>query len=1649
MKTISKVRLVTTTCLTMAAALISGTAQAQDALPSGGSVVQGNATITVPSNGRQTITQTSDRAVINWQSFDVGQANSVIFAQPNSSAATLNRVTGNTASTIAGQITANGQVYLINPNGIQITSTGTVNAGRGFVASTLDISDTDFMAGTGIFTGDGGLIDHQGSITVGTGGTIGLLGGNVRSTGLIAAPAGKVVIGAVARATLDLNGDGFLQVALPDSAAVTQSGSAALVSAQDAYLAARNVVNLEGVSASSVSGHNGQITLGGTVNVDSISGNAGSIMVMGDATTVNATLTARARGSNGDGGFIETSGNHVSLDGISVDTSAANGKTGTWLIDPVDFTVAASGGDLTGAALSAQLANNNVVIKSINGATMGSGDININDAVSWTSDSRLTLTAERNINVNQNITASGANAALLLRADANGTGTGTVIFNSGITANLSGANSQIDIYYNPTRYSAPTDFSASVAAGTRNYWMLVNSLLNLQSINSSLDGYYALSKDIDASTSASWGGGAGFAPIGSFGYPFTGRFDGMGHVIRGLPINRSSQDYIGLFSVVSEGSLIENLGLEGVSIVGHNNTGSLVGYLNGGDIRNVYTTGNVNGGQVVGGLIGSATGGTINNAYTSANVQGTGNDVGGLAGYVFQSTISDVYATGNVFGPRDNVGGLLGSSAATISNAYATGAVSGGTGNTNGSQFVGGLIGRAYGNSHTNTFYNLTTTGQTTGAGGRSDVAREIEGLTTAQLAGQLPAGFDTAIWGNGRNQTTPYLLAFDWAPTAGTVILGKDSSSTPIYYHAITNANQLQAINRNLSGNYVLGNNIDASTTATWNNGAGFVSLGTNGASSVLNGGNGFTGKLDGLGHTISDLTIFRPSASNTGLFGFNSGAITNVGLVNARVRGNAYTGALIGDNRGNVFLTYAAGTVIGADATGGLVGTNATTGLITYSYATATTSGNNYVGGLVGGNNGIITHSYATGRVSGASVIGGLAGQNYNIIVQSYWDSYSSGQGTGIGRDNGTAMNVNAVTSDPNQRSASNYAFNPAAWANWVSDIDTTGGQPLTWRMYAGATTPLLKVFLTQARVGTISDTVIYDGTNHNTSAGYTLDTGVDSALILGTLNGASGTNAGTYVIGIDGLFSSQQGYDLVAGTLGTLTIDRKALTVIGQTASNKIYDATTAAVLSGGSLSGVVASDLANVSLISGTGSFADKNAETGKAVTVTGTTLSGTAASNYTVNDPTGLTANIDRANLTVSGVSALDKTYDGTTTATLAGNAIVAGLGSDDVAVLANSGNGDFIDANAGMGKAVIVTGFALTGQDAGNYTVSNPTGLTANIERKALTVVGQTASNKIYDTTTTAVLSGGSLSGVVASDLANVSLISGTGNFADKNAGTGKAIIVTGTTLSGTAASNYTVSDPTGLTANIDRRALTVTYTANTASGTYGDVPSNLTGTVSISGLVGNDSLGDVIGGTTRWRTDATGQSDVGTYAITGSGLSDSSGNYILNTAQGAGNSTAYTVTPRAITVMADAQTRLAGTANPPLTYTIGGLGLVNGDSLTGTLITEADLTSAAGSYVIEQGTLATTANYAVTYNSAILTVTATPDVAPSRFVDTEQVVSDHGIGGEDINSVNLTSAFGTAETTVNDGKELSEDIDSPCNLQFERNSTRCSALAE
>ena len=182
--------------------------------------------------------------------------------------------------------------------------------------------------------------------------------------------------------------------------------------------------------------------------------------------------------------------------------------------------------------------------------------------------------------------------------------------------------------------------------------------------------------------------GAGFVPIWNSSNPFTGTFDGGGHKITNLYINRPSTDFVGLFGTIASGSEIKDVGLEDVDIKGNERIGGLVSQ-NRGNITNTYSTGSISGNEDVGGLVGENYG-MVTNSYSNSNVSGDGyyDFVGGLVGYDGGGTITQSYSTGSVNGGSSGlyVGGLAGCvDDGTVSDSY--------TGSVSGYDYVGGLIG--------------------------------------------------------------------------------------------------------------------------------------------------------------------------------------------------------------------------------------------------------------------------------------------------------------------------------------------------------------------------------------------------------------------------------------------------------------------------------------------------------------------------------------------------------------------------------------------------------------------------------------------------------------------------------------------------------------------------------------------------------------------------------------------------------------------------------------------------------------------------------------------------------------------------------------------------------------------------------------------
>ena len=314
-----------------------------------------------------------------------------------------------------------------------------------------------------------------------------------------------------------------------------------------------------------------------------------------------------------------------------------------------------------------------------------------------------------------------------------------------------------------------------------------------------------------------------------------------------------------------------------------------------------------------------------------------------------------------------------------------------------------------------------------------------------------------------------------------------------------------------------------------------------------------------------------------------------------------------------------------------------------------------------------------------------------------------------------------------------------------------------------------------------------------------------------------------AGTYTLSAT---YAAQGLFLASSDTDSLVVSKKALTVTGAVATDRVYDRTTTVVVSGGSLSGLVDGDDASVTLsASGTGTMVTKNAGNNKPVTVTGYSISGSAKDNYELAQPTGLTVNIAAKALTVTGAAATNRAYNGLDTVVVSGGNL-DGVISGDAVSLTASGTGTMVNRHVADNKPITVTGYVITGDDATNYALSQPTGLTVNITKKDVTgsfTVADRQYNGQLDVD--APVATRSLVGVVPNVGDTVELVyngsDSAATYGNGFVGNGKAVTpaavnpATGWALSGVDAGNYSLSTVANSTGNITQRVLTVTITVN------------------------------------------------------------------------------------------------------------------------------------------------------------------------------------------------------------------------------------------
>ena len=747
--------LLATTALTAPA--LATTASAQN-LPTGGSVAAGSVSVSQPSPSTLTINQSSQSAVVNWQGFSISQGYSVNINQPNASSAILNRVTGNTPSSIAGSLTANGQVYLVNPNGIAITPSGTVTTGGGFVASTLGISDADFMNGKRSFSGNGAsaAVSNAGTITVGRGGYAALIGGTVSNSGNIYVPLGKVGLGSGEQATLDFSGDGFLQVAAPTNAktsgalvessgTIKADGGAVIISAATAREAARNAVNISGlVQARSIGGRTGAIEIGG--------GEGGQVKVSG-------TLTTASRKSKG--GNITVTGKDIALAGARLDASGKTGggnvriggdRQGSGTLQRAQTTSIDAASTIKADATGTGNGGNVVVwsdvqtnfggrISARGGADGGNGgeaEVSGKAKLGYTGLTDLSATKGSfgtllldpyNVIISNGADTSGFSA----------TGNDSVINvgtlqaalglgNVNVTTGSGGSQAGDITVVAPVAWSSGTTLTLSAARNIAvNALMTLNGTgtLNLNAgggvqVNKTISVTGAGTVNITAATVADVSTtGLTFARGASIDYGATNnggtfKLNGTTYTLVYSMANFDAIDGINSTTgatiatygagITGNYALATNLDASGITY-NQQLMGGFGGKLDG--LGHTVSNLNIGGGLNNNGMIGVLFGTLSNFGLVGGSVNGN-LTTGGLAGSNNGGVVQTSYSSATVYGSQ-YVGGLIGFNTGTIQSSFATGDV------TTGGQYAGGLAGRNTGLIKTSVASGMVSAGQYVG----------------------------------------------------------------------------------------------------------------------------------------------------------------------------------------------------------------------------------------------------------------------------------------------------------------------------------------------------------------------------------------------------------------------------------------------------------------------------------------------------------------------------------------------------------------------------------------------------------------------------------------------------------------------------------------------------------------------------------------------------------------------------------------------------------------------------------------------------------------------------------------------------------------------------------------------------------------------
>ncbi|RSZ59200.1 filamentous hemagglutinin N-terminal domain-containing protein [Massilia atriviolacea] len=1630
--------------LMLGAAVAAGAAAApplDTALPVGAQVVAGQAG--VASNGAaMTVTQGSAQAIINWQSFDIGSAAAVRFDQPSASAVALNRVVGGDPSRIYGKLSSNGQVFLLNQQGVLFGAGAQVNVG-GLVASSLGLSDQDFLDRRYAFSAAGtpGAVRNDGSIRTAGGGYVALLAPSVTNTGTISAPNGSAALAAGSQVGLDLRGDGLITVRVARSALdaavkndglVQADGGQVVLSAAAADALARSSVNNTGL-----------------VQARGFANEGGSIRLSGD------TVHAGALDASSDtarGGRIAIDGGALALDGAIKADGATGGSIGVDARATLSAAAASSAQGRSGDGGTIVYRAGATLVESSGAATDASGAAN-GGSTSLHGGAGVLSSGSHAARAGKGsggrIDVSGADVRLFgATLDASGTSQGGMVRVGGAFQGGSERADAPDL----ARFTQRWGQRAPIVSAQQTF-INDSTAINVAATGAQGQGGTAVVWSDDQTT-------------------MLGKLDASGAAAGGAVeiSGKNELRHVGLdkLTIGAGGQLL--LDPKNITI---------------GSYPQVWTY------QAI-----------LGKGYSGAKDK----DVAGLAsgdGFGFSVALNgagDRLAVGAPFdkgldgsGSAKGAVRLFSFSDANFSNATLQGTA--GAGYTGGKNLDLALAdGDQFG---TSVALNNDATRMAVGAFGDgnngsvrligfgTDFAAPAVKQTLARGTSGTPAtafGYGVSVAFDGSGESLAVGALYDSGSNADCSACG----AVHLYGYNGSAATYQRGIGKGYGSNMALANEQQFGTSVAFDDSGNLLAVGAIGANNakgavyLFNGGtasptlrgtigSGVNGAKD-LNLSLRDSEAFGSSVALSGdgkrlAIGASAGGgfsdLTN-GPGSVRVvdfsdaafsapavsatLGRDYTvGANAdvtlgdGDNFGFALALNAAGErlVVGAPYANSADGSVPETGAL-HAFAlkppsvtnvpftaakpkpgldvtidaltlrdvldagtSITLQANNDITLLAG-------HPLLIGDTSNNGALTLQAGRNITLNA-----SISTGNANLTLMANESA-GANASYRDPG--SAAIVVASGATIDAGSGSISMTMRDQSAGNIEVGAALSAATVKLINFGAGATSNVLI----NANVSAsggGTAIELASQNGNVLNTA-GAAGLNtpAGRYLVyskdpastteGVGG-YNKHYGQAYVAGGTPSYAASGNwflysvaPVLNLSANAASRVYDGSAAVPTLTFGATGFIDGD----SVASGFGGAlsaagAGKNVGSyaigqGSLASTLGYTINYTGA-NYTITPAT--------LNVSAAGVG---KTYDRTTAATV--NFSATPIGTDAVTV---SGTGVFADKSAGIGKTINLSGIGLSGADAANYTLgTTPATTSATIAPLALTPVAS-GNNRAYDGSTAATVN---LSGaVLAGD--SVSFTSAGAAFADKHAGNGKTVTVSGIGMSGLDAANYTLASTSASTsASITPRSLTVT-----ASGGNKVYDGSAAATVTLNdNRVGSDEL--ALGGSAAFADKHAGNGK--TVTVSGLALSGAdAGNYTLASPSATGTAN---ITPRTLTVGATGiDKEYDRTTAATVTLADDRIG---GDALTlARSAAFADYNAGSGKSVTVSGIAlsgADAGNYTLAGTSASTSATITPRALTATLASANKVydgstattatMSDNRIAGDALTVTSGAAAF-------------------------------------